>query len=89
MCFVLCVDFSDSAITIADRLSSYTLHMTDVRTCSMPGMWYEISFSSRKVGITVRMAVDNAMYSASEVESAMVVCSVERQSTGHPTYSKV
>ena len=41
---------------------------------------------SSNIGISSRHAVDRAMYSASVVERAVSVCSLDAQVTGQPAY---
>ena len=41
---------------------------------------------SSNIGISSRHAVDRAMYSASVVEKAVSVCSLDAQVTGQPAY---
>ena len=41
---------------------------------------------SSNIGISSRHAVDRAMYSASVVERAISVCSLDAQVTGQPAY---
>ena len=41
---------------------------------------------SSNIAISSRHAVDRAMYSASVVERAVSVCSLDAQVTGHPAY---
>ena len=45
-----------------------------------------ISFMSSSIGISSQHAVDRAMYSASVVESAVNICNLDAQVTGHPIY---
>jgi hypothetical protein len=99
MCFVLGLKFvSVVASTIQALLSSYTFEAgikedVIVVECIMSfagtigieiKLWVTMSWSIRRRGRISLVAVDNAMYSLSVVESAISVCSLLLQYIGHP-----
>ena len=75
MCFVLGVNFIDSAMTIANRLSLCTvMQKSGVGRCN--GKMQLISFVKFLIGIASRNACERTMYSASAVDSAISVYSL-------------
>ncbi len=83
-CFVLGHIFGTLAISTAPLLSSNILHlMMGVSTLVVtPNITASCANdSSGKISLA---EVDNAIYSASVIESAISVCSLDPQTRGHP-----
>lgn len=81
MCFVRGVNFIDSAIAIADKLSSWRVMLKSVIGFGRSKMQW-ISLMRFWTGIVSRKAWDIAIYSASAVESAISVWSLLHHITG-------
>ena len=81
ICFVRGVNFSDSAIAIAERLSSWTVMQKSVIGSGRINIQL-ISLTMFWIGMTSRRAWDIAMYSASAVDKAILVWSLLHQIKG-------